>query len=291
MPARYAAFAARIGIAALLAAALAGCEPAPAEKVVHVEQSQWQTITVAQTRQRRCLRFGPGDALAQSCTLLARPEHLAFDYTKAMVAALLLWQPEPQRVLFIGVGGGSMPMALARVRPGATIDAVEIDEAVLRVAQRYFGLAPGPRLRLHAADGVDWVAAARARGEVFDAVLLDAFDADGVPPALFSEAFLGAVRALLAPGGVFVANTLASADSYGRESAAAERVFGRFHNLRLRAGGGNRVLIAAAAPQSLPDAERLLAQLPAQQASLARLGIDADWVRQLRFADRDWAAP
>jgi spermidine synthase len=265
---------------------------AAAETIVHVERSAWQTITVADSATRRCLRFGPGaEALLQSCKLLARPEHLAFDYTRAMVAALLLWQPEPGRVLLIGVGGGSIPAALASVRPDVSIDAVDIDEAVLRIARQYFGLVPGPRLRLHAADGAAWIASARARGETFDAVLLDAFDSEGVPPALFSDTFLADVRGVLAPGGVFLANTFVRAASYGRETAAAERVFGRFLDLRLRTAGGNRVLIAASQRERLPEAKALTARLPAQRESLARLGIDADWFRTLRFVDRDRGAP
>jgi spermidine synthase len=281
--------------AALLAAAtLAASEPrnAAAETIVHVERSAWQTITVADSATRRCLRFGTGaEALLQSCKLLARPEHLALDYTRAMVAALLLWQPEPRRVLLIGVGGGSIPTALAGVRPEMSIDAVDIDEAVLRIARQHFGLVPGPRLRLHAADGAAWIASARARGETFDAVLLDAFDSEGVPPALFTDTFLADVRGVLSPGGVFLANTFVSAASYGRESAAAGRAFGRFLDLRLRGAGGNRVLIAASPPELLPEPKALTARLPAQQASLARLGIGADWVRTLRFVDRDRVAP
>lgn len=279
--------------ALLVAATVAACDrrSAAAETIVHVERSAWQTITVADSATRRCLRFGPGaEALLQSCKLLARPDHLALDYTRAMVAALLLWQPEPRRVLLIGVGGGSIPAALASVRPDLSIDAVDIDEVVLRIARQYFGLVPGPRLRLHVADGAAWIASARARGETFDAVLLDAFDAEGVPPALFTDTFLADVRGVLAPGGVFLANTLVWSASYGHESAAAERVFGRFLDLRLRTAGGNRVLIAASKPELLPETRALAERLPAQRQSLARLGIDADWFRTLRFIDRDRGA-
>ena len=192
---------------ALLAASigLAACVRLPAgERLVHSERSSWQTIIVSDSATRRCLRFDDGTAaLNQSCQLLAEPQHLAFDYTRAMVAVLLLWEPPPHKVLLIGVGGGSIATALTVARPGIDIDAVDIDPAVLEVAQRYFGLVAGPQLRLHAADGRDFVAAARTKGVKYDAVLLDAFDAGGIPPALFSEEFLRDARALLAPGGVF----------------------------------------------------------------------------------------
>lgn len=264
------------------------------ERVVHRETSAFQTLVVTDSPTRRCLRFGDApDALNQSCRLHRAPLHLAFDYTRAMTAALLLWQPAPQRVLLIGVGGGSIPTALAAVRPAMTIDAVDIDPAVLAVAQRHFGLAPGPRLRLHAADGRAFIAAARARAERFDAVLLDAFDEEGIPPALFDEPFLRDVAAVLAPGGVFLANTFAASDGYPRESARAEAVFGRFLNVRLRAEGlgGNRLLVATREAAALPSPEQLMARWPAQRAAFARIGIEDGFRGRMRFAGRDWVAP
>ncbi|HEX4882599.1 MAG TPA: spermidine synthase, partial [Casimicrobiaceae bacterium] len=146
---------------ALATALAAGCAESPdGERIVHSERSAYQTMVVTDSDERRCLRFGDAgqSRLTQSCRLHAHPEHLAFHYTRAMTAVLLLWQPAPQRVLLIGVGGGSIPTALAAVRPAMDIDAVDIDPAVLRVATRFFGLRPGPRLRLHVVDGAAFVA-------------------------------------------------------------------------------------------------------------------------------------
>ena len=269
--------------------ALTACIRLPAgERLVHSEHSSWQTIIVSDSATRRCLRFDDGTAaLNQSCQLLAEPQHLAFDYTRAMAAVLLLWQPPPQRVLLIGVGGGSIATALTVARPGVDIDAIEIDPAVLEVAQRYFGLVAGPRLRLHAADGRDFVAAARARGVSYDSVLLDAFDANGIPPALFSEEFLRDARAVLAPGGVFLANTIAGSASYVQETRNVNRVFARIYTIRLSANSRNRLIVAASEPKHLPPPTALTAGLREQAPALARIGIDPAWVGQLVFAGSD----
>ena len=276
----------RPGVHGLAAAMLLtlGAVPAAAERVVHVERGDGLPLVVTEDDSRRCLRFGeqPG-ALAQSCQWLAHPDHLALEYTRTMVALLLLWQPTPRSALLIGVGGGSILRALAQSRPAMQVDAVDIDAGVLRIAGEYFGLVAGPRLRLHVADGRDFVAAARARGATYDAVLLDAFDAEGIPPALFSAAFLRDVRGLLTPGGVFLANTFAASATQAREAAAAQAAFGRLHEVRVGAGGGNRLFVAAAQPSALPDAAQLMAALPAQADALARLGIDTASVQRLEF--------
>lgn len=259
------------------------------ERVIHRETSPFHTLVVTDSATRRCLRFGDApDALNQSCRLHRAPLHLAFDYTRAMTAALLLWQPAPQRVLLIGVGGGSIASALAAVRPQMTIDAVDIDPAVLQIAQTHFGLAPGPRLRLHAADGRASVAAARTRGERFDAVLLDAFDDEGIPPALFDDSFLRDVAAVLTADGVFLANTFAGSAGQAREIALTHAVFGRLLDLRVQQRGqaaGNRLLVAAADPARLPTPQALLSAWPQQRNALARIGIDERFRSRLRFAD------
>jgi spermidine synthase len=268
------------------AIALSACRVMPAgETLVHQERSAWQTIVVVDHNLRRCLRFGAGPGgLNQSCMSLDQPQRLHFEYTRAMVAATMLWQPQPRRLLVIGLGGGSIPMALATLLPDAHIDAVEIDPAVIRTAEHYFGFRPGPRLRAYAQDGRDFVSAARARGDRYDAVLLDAFDQDGIPPALFTVAFLDDIRQVLADEGAFLANTFGGTPTHAAELAVTGQVFGRFHAVRfgLSEMGGNRLLVAARgdlpAPATFTDSG-------AYAADLERVGIRSDWLRSWRFAE------
>jgi spermidine synthase len=261
---------------------------ARAERQVHVERSAFQTIVVVDDERRRCLRFGDsGPALNQSCQSFAAPERLEFGYARAMVAVTLLWRPEPRHILVIGIGGGSIPTTLARLLPAARIDAVDIDPAVIDVARRFFGFAPDARLRAFARDGRDFVRQALAQGRRYDAVLLDAFDAEGIPPALFDHAFLSDIRRLLAPTGALLANTFAGSPSYASESATAEAVFGRFLNIKLGSDAdGNRLLVASRA--ALPAPASLLRVPPQRHADFVRIGVDDVWLRSWRFAGRDW---
>ena len=280
-------------MAALLAGIVlaVGGAMAWAETRVHVERSALQTIVVVDTDARRCLRFGETEgALNQTCVSFAAPARLEFGYARAMVAVAMLWQPEPQRILVIGIGGGSIPMALADLLPAARIDAVDIDAAVIDVARRYFGFKPDERLRAYAEDGRAFVRRARQAGRRYDAILLDAFDDSGIPPGLFDRTFLADAKGLLAPGGVFMANTFAGSPRYAIESTTAQAVFGTFLNIKL--GGdsdGNRLLVASAG--ELPAPSRLVPAPERRRAAFDRIGATDAWLRTWRFAGRDWLPP
>ena len=56
------------------------------------------------------------------------------NYPQMMLGALFV-NPAPQSVLIIGLGGGTIPRALRELLPETRIDVVEIDPAVVRVAQ------------------------------------------------------------------------------------------------------------------------------------------------------------
>jgi ribose-phosphate pyrophosphokinase len=66
---------------------------------------------------------------------LADPRALAFEYVKSVVSvslALLTAAQTPcPRILCVGVGGGSIPHALAAALPSASVTGVELDPAVL----------------------------------------------------------------------------------------------------------------------------------------------------------------
>nr|WP_255203323.1 fused MFS/spermidine synthase [Myxococcus sp. AM011] len=109
----------------------------------------------------------------------------------------------PQRILMIGVGGGSLPMFLRAALPQTHIDAVDSDAEVLQVARRYFGFREDALLHAHVADGRRFI---ETPGPAYDVILLDAYGPRGMPKSLATWEFLQAARARLAPEGVVVSN-------------------------------------------------------------------------------------
>lgn len=241
-------------------------------RILHTEPSTFAPVVVFEQYGERCMNFVEAESGGrQTCMQLDEPQKLVFEYTRLMASALLV-RPAPESVLVIGLGGATLPVALHRVLPDAVIDSVEIDPAVVRVAERFFGYETGPRQRVYVEDGRAFVERALAEGRRYDMVMLDAFDVDYIPAHLLTREFLQAVHDILSPNGLLVANSFTQSSLYERETATYTAVFGAFYNLRAHLEG-NRVIIAS--PSELPGTDVLRTNALALESRLKPLGIDA----------------
>jgi spermidine synthase len=189
-------FAAWLALAALAAPVLA------AETVLYEKPSRYNNIVVTESDGGvRTLRFEKAGA-RQSVVRLGDPDYLELAYTKAALAGLALCS-EPQRVLIVGLGGGSLPMFLRKHYPAAVIDVVDIDPDVVDVAKRFFGFREDERLHAHVGDGREFIEKTR---DPYDAIFLDAFGAASVPAHLTTFEFLAAVRKAITARGVVIGN-------------------------------------------------------------------------------------
>ena len=87
--------------------------------------------------------------------------------------------PEIERALFIGAGGGVGPRAFHMHNPEMAIDVVDIDPKVLELAHTYFFLDDSPEIKTIAEDGRMFVRRVQSK---YDCVILDAFSAGGAYP-------------------------------------------------------------------------------------------------------------
>ncbi len=265
-------------------AMLALAAPAAGE-IIHQQRSLYRDIVVEQNGPRRCLIFNVhrGDR-NQTCIDLDEPERLVFSYTRMSFAGLLL-TPEPESILVAGLGGGSIPMTFSDLYPGARIDVVEIDPAVVSVAKAFFLFEETPNMRVHVNDARVFVKRAGLEGRKYDYIMLDAFTGDYIPEHLLTREFLEEVRQILSPDGVLVANTFSTSRLYDHESVTYQRVWNEFYNFRLPASG-NRIIVArtAALPprgELVAAARRLAGRLEKYDIPLleypARMSTRVDW--------------
>jgi spermidine synthase len=186
----------------LALAAAAGFAPA-ADKVLYEQPSAFNNniIVTEDEAGLRVLRFERNGA-RQSIAKPGDPTYLGFAYTKVAFAGLALAQ-EPQRILIVGLGGGTMPMFLRHYYPHAAIDVVDIDPEVVRVAKEFFGFREDDKLHAHVGDGRKFIEAVQ---EPYDVIFLDAFGARNVPPHLTTLEFMRAVKRAVRPTGVVIGN-------------------------------------------------------------------------------------
>ena len=160
-----------------------------------------ETVYISEKFGVRTLHIG-SDTI-QSAMRIARPDELELAYTRSMMA-FLLFQPRPQRVLLVGLGGGSLAKFIHLRLPWAMVEVVEINPRVLTVARGYFHVPPDDaRFHVMLADGAEYEA---REGAAFDVLAVDAYDAESHVAELSAPAFYAACHRRLAPGGILVVN-------------------------------------------------------------------------------------
>lgn len=254
-------------VLALIGIALATSIVRP--RTLHDETSSFGRIRVVEERAGiRVLITGDGRA-RQTAIDPARPGHLQLAYTRtAMIGPALA--PDSGAILFVGLGGGAMPTFTRRVRPDLRIVAAEIDPAIVRVAQDWFGFRQDDRMHAMAVDGRALIEN-RSAG-TFDVVLLDAFSDDEIPASLTTVEFLTAVHRSLNPGGVVVSNLWTGNPLYASMVATYRTVFGDV--VALRVPGRPQVILLAAGDRALDVATLHAAAARLHQRAPAGLSFD-----------------
>ena len=260
----------RLFLGVALSSILAAQLSIAAEEVIHEERSVYRDITVVQNADRRCLIFNvhKGDR-NQTCVEVDDRDRLVFSYTRMSFAGLLL-KPNPQSILVVGLGGGSIPLTLADLFPTAEIDVVEIDQAVVNVAKEFFFFAETENMKVSVNDARVFVKRAGILGKKYDYIVLDAFSGDYIPEHLLTQEFLEEVKSIMTDDAVLVANTFSTSRFYDHESVTYQRVFNEFFNFKMPSSG-NRIILTQL--KSLPPRGQLVSEAQAISQRMEKYGV------------------
>jgi len=201
------------------------------------------SIDIREKNGLRTLHFG-SDAV-QGAMRLGHPWELALEYTRVMMASLLLRDEEdfPRNVLLVGLGAGSLTKFLYRHFPAAHLTVVEIDPRLEDVARASFELPRDPaRLDIVIGDGAEYM---QTTGKIFDLILVDGFNEHGSPGDLNALPFYQACRARLSDQGVLAVNLIGLCNGLTGGFAQIKSAFKSRAVMFPRCKSGNTIAFAA----------------------------------------------
>ena len=214
----------------------------------------------------RFLHFG--SEWVQGAMRIARPYALELEYTREMMACVLLRGYEnadegwPKRVLQIGLGAGSITKFWHRYFPETHQTIVEINPGVVAMAYQSFKLPrDDERIHIHAADGVAWMNESKQK---FDCIMVDGYDQHARFGGLGSEAFYRDCHARLTKRGLLVLNLFGRSRGYRQQLDSLNDVFnGRvlalppIESAPGASDGGNAIVFAAVGEAMAVDSQTL----------------------------------
>ncbi|MGI6878930.1 spermidine synthase [Microbacterium sp. gxy059] len=219
--------------------------------------------------------FGSGseviiDGTPQSHVDLADPTHLAFEYVARMGAVIDQLPDGPLTAVHLGAGGMTIPRFIAHTRPGSRQQVIELEQPLVDLVREHLPLPRGAQIRVRIGDAREGIGRLpqAMRGSV-DLVVCDVFSGAQTPAHLTTVEFYRACAALLAPGGILLANIADGAGlAFARRQVATVRqvlphvaILAEVQVLKGRRFG-NLVLAASSAPLPAEWLPRLMAAGP-----------------------------
>jgi spermidine synthase len=163
-----------------------------------------------------------GSTTVQSGMLVSEPFKLVFNYSRAIMY-FLLFSEQIKTALTIGLGGGSVTKYMHAYCPDIKQTVVEINPQVIQIARSHFFL-PENDARLDVIEG-DGVAYMEAHPLSHDCLIIDGFDADGIPEGFCTQDFFDKCYDVLHDNGIFLINLWGSDKNFDIYLLRIEQTF------------------------------------------------------------------
>jgi spermidine synthase len=183
-----------------------------AQKVVLFDRiSAYHHLQVYDENGKRTLSFNGSWETTMS---LSNPLAGHFEYTEYFQMPWL-WNHDIQRVLMVGLGGGSTQRAYRHYYTNVMVSTVEIDPVVVEVAKKYFTVQETPKLRIYTNDGRVFL---RQTTNLYDVILMDAYSTtrygSSLPRQLVTKEFFTLASQHLSTNGVLAYNVIGQVQGY-----------------------------------------------------------------------------
>ena len=193
-------------------------------------------------------------------------------YDYALAAPLLA---DSKKILILGMGTGTFALQCKKYFPSAQILGVEIDEKITALAKKYFALPADVEVVTY-----DGRAFLQADKNIYDVILVDAFQDISPPFQMSSIEFFALVKSHLAASGVMVVNMNMRASGVGNINEYLIDTIGKnFAAIRTIDARGvtNRVLFAASDDRILNELLARAVNLDDEKLSRLMIHIAQNW--------------
>jgi spermidine synthase len=195
------------------------------------------------------------DGTYNSYVDLRDPTYLQYDYVRWIAQPINALFPagEPLDAVFVGGGGFTLPRWLVATRPGSHAEVLEVDGDVVDLVEDRLGLRQSADLEATVGDAR--ITMLEIPDDSADLVVGDAFSGYTVPWHLTTAEWVGEVKRVLKPGGLYAMN-LIDFQPLDFVKAEAATLLDAFKYIRLTTFigedggpyGGNVVLLASDRP-------------------------------------------
>ncbi|MGC8742286.1 MAG: spermidine synthase [Verrucomicrobiia bacterium] len=187
-------------------------------EIVFEATSRYHNIRVVDEAGLRFLSF---DGSTETRMSLVNPLAGHFEYTEYF-HLVWLWNDKLTNVLMVGLGGASAQKQFRYYYPELMIETVEIDPAVVNVAEKFFYFKKGQKQVVHINDGRYFL---NRTTNLYGAIIMDAYHSGRygsyVPYHLTTKEFFQIALSRLTTNGVIAYNVIGTINGFQSDIVAA----------------------------------------------------------------------
>lgn len=215
---------------------------------IHKALSEVEMVEVTEVDGIRSMHLG--SPTIQSSMSVKDPYKLMLAYSWGMLSSLL-FKPDIQRCVLIGLGGGSIAKYVWKYCPDIVQTVVELNPQVIQVARSHFAVpADDTHLQILQGDGMAYL---QQHPGVCDWLMMDAFGSHGLPPDFCTQAFFDTCAEALTPDGLFAINLWGSDKKFDIYMQRMEQTFAQ-RVLMMPTGKPGNIIVFGLQPElPLPD--------------------------------------
>jgi spermidine synthase len=164
-------------------------------------KNEYGIVEVVRGSELMTLHFGT--PVMQSSMYLHDPIALEMEYNRLMMISLV-FNPHPDAVLFLGLGGGSKQKFLWKHIPQCRVETAEINSLVIDAYHRYFSVPHDGRFIIHHEEAMNTLK--KSEDQAFDFIFTDLFMSSGMSETVGDENFFSLCQKKLKQKGLLIWN-------------------------------------------------------------------------------------